>query len=84
MSSAPVPDPDQQAPSERTAIHALSELVGPVVSEAIWSAAVQTAHLNRPITEPDDLAKVADELAKITNNLGRVGTRSLRIRLLRG
>jgi hypothetical protein len=84
MSRAPVPDPGEQAQSEGAAINALSELVGPVVSEAIWSAALQTVHLTRPITEPDDLVNVADELARITNNLGRVGTRSLRIRLLPG
>jgi hypothetical protein len=82
MSSGTIPGYGQEQPSEKAAIQALSELVGPVVSEAIWSAAVQTAHLSRPVTQIDDLEKVADELTKISNNLARVGGRSLKIRLL--
>jgi hypothetical protein len=80
--STTIPGYGQEAPSETAAVQALTELVGAVVAEAIWSAAVQTAHLSRPVTRIEDLEKVADELTRISNNLGRVGGRSLKIRLL--
>jgi hypothetical protein len=82
LSTATIPEYGQQAPSEKAAIEALGELVGPVAGEAIWAAAVQNAKVSRPVTDIDALAKVAEELTKISDGLGRVSGRSLKIRVM--
>jgi hypothetical protein len=82
LSTATIPGHSLEAPSEKAAIEALSELVGLVAGKAIWAAAVQNARVTSPVTRIDDLAKVAEELTKISDGLGRVSGRSLKIRVM--
>ena len=68
-------------PTEKAALAALTELLGPRPAEDLWNLAVRAVGLRRPVDETDDLRRVADYLMEIAN-LARIAGRSLKVRII--
>jgi hypothetical protein len=68
-------------PTERDAVEALADLVGPQMAEGLWSLSVQALGLRRPISTSADLRKVAEHVMEI-GELSRVAGRSLKVRII--
>jgi hypothetical protein len=78
--SQTIPGYNQEAPSESSALQALSELMGQEPASQAWAAACQAAGVRRPVLALDELRKVADELTHGAA-LARVAGRSLVVRI---
>ncbi|GIF05873.1 hypothetical protein [Actinoplanes siamensis] len=74
-------DYGREVPTEKDAVKALAELVGPKMAEGLWGLAVQSLGLQRPVTSSADLRRVA-ELVMEVGELSRVAGRSLKVRLI--
>ncbi|BBH64213.1 hypothetical protein ACTI_08980 [Actinoplanes sp. OR16] len=68
-------------PTERDAVKALADLVGPQMAEGLWGLAVQALGLHRPVTSPADLRRVAEHVMEV-GELSRVAGRSLKVRII--
>ncbi|MFI1989197.1 hypothetical protein [Actinoplanes sp. NPDC020271] len=74
-------DYGHEAPTEKDAIKAFADLVGPRTAEGLWGLAVQSLGLQRPVTTPADLRRVAEHVMEV-GELSRVAGRSLKVRLI--
>ncbi|MEV6346142.1 hypothetical protein [Actinoplanes sp. NPDC051851] len=68
-------------PTEKDAVKAFADLVGPKVAEGLWGLAVQSLGLQRPVQSPADLRRVAEHVMEI-GELSRVAGRSLKVRII--
>jgi hypothetical protein len=74
-------DYGHEAPTEQDAVKALADLVGPKMAEGLWSLTVQSLGMQRPVTTPADLRRVAEHVMEV-GELSRVAGRSLKVRLI--
>ncbi|GIF10310.1 hypothetical protein [Actinoplanes teichomyceticus] len=70
-----------ELPTEQDAVRALADLIGPKMAEGLWSLAVQSLGLKRPVTGTADLRRVAEQVMEV-GELSRVAGRSLKVRLI--
>ncbi|WP_229069284.1 hypothetical protein [Actinoplanes sp. DH11] len=68
-------------PTEQDAVKALADLIGPQMAEGMWGLAVQALGMQRPVTAPTDLRRVAEHVMEI-GELSRVAGRSLKVRII--
>ncbi|GIF18391.1 hypothetical protein BJ973_008649 [Actinoplanes tereljensis] len=71
----------QECPTEGDALEALAELVGHRLAEGIWDLSARELGLRRPLTEPNDLRRVAEHLMTV-GDLLRVAGRSTKVRVI--
>ncbi|GAA4591518.1 hypothetical protein BJY16_000299 [Actinoplanes octamycinicus] len=74
-------DYGQDRPTEQDAVKAFAELLGPKVAEGLWGLAVLSLGLQRPVSDPADLRRVAEHMMEV-GELSRVAGRSLKVRLI--
>ena len=68
-------------PTEKDAVKALADLVGPQMADGLWSLSVQALGLRRPVSEPGELRRVAEHVMEV-GELSRVAGRSLKVRII--
>ncbi|GAA2862945.1 hypothetical protein Acy02nite_53060 [Actinoplanes cyaneus] len=78
---ARIEDYGHEAPTEQDAVKAFADLVGPKMAEGLWTLAVQSLGMQRPVTTPADLRRVAEHVMEV-GELSRVAGRSLKVRLI--
>ncbi|WIM95319.1 hypothetical protein ACTOB_007412 [Actinoplanes oblitus] len=78
---ARIEDYGQDRPTEQDAVKAFGELLGPKMAEGLWNLTVQSLGLQRPISDPADLRRVAEHMMEV-GELSRVAGRSLKVRLI--
>ncbi|MEU4420359.1 hypothetical protein AB0F81_07005 [Actinoplanes sp. NPDC024001] len=71
----------QDVPTEKDAVKALADLIGPQMAEGLWGLSVQALGLHRPVTAPSDLRRVAEHVMEV-GELSRVAGRSLKVRII--
>ena len=71
----------QERPTERDAVNALAELVGPDTAAGMWDLSVRALGLHRPVEQIADLRRVAEHMMS-TGDLVRVAGRSLKVRAI--
>ncbi|BCJ42285.1 hypothetical protein GCM10010168_87160 [Actinoplanes ianthinogenes] len=74
-------DYGHERPTEHDAVKAFADLLGPKMAEGLWGLAVQSLGLQRPVTNPADMRRVAEHVMEI-GELSRVAGRSLKVRLI--
>jgi hypothetical protein len=78
---ARIDDYGHDLPTEADAVRALADLIGPQMAEGLWSLAAQALGMDRPVTEPTDLRRVAEHVMEV-GELSRVAGRSLKVRII--
>jgi hypothetical protein len=68
-------------PTEKDAVKALADLVGPQMAEGLWGLSVQALGLQRPVTSSGELRRVAEHVMEV-GELSRVAGRSLKVRII--
>jgi hypothetical protein len=68
-------------PTEKDAVKALADLVGPQMAEGLWGLSVQALGLQRPVTSSGQLRQVAEHVMEV-GELSRVAGRSLKVRII--
>jgi hypothetical protein len=68
-------------PTEQDAVKALADLIGPQMAEGLWDLAAQALSMDRPVTDPSDLRRVAEHVMEV-GELSRVAGRSLKVRII--
>ncbi|KUL35838.1 hypothetical protein [Actinoplanes awajinensis] len=74
-------DYGHELPTEQDAVKSFADLVGPEMADGLWNLAVQSLGLQRPVTSPADLRRVAEHVMEV-GELSRVAARSLKVRLI--
>jgi hypothetical protein len=78
---ARIDDYGHELPTEHDAVKAFADLVGPQMAEGLWTLAVQSLGLERPVTGAADMRRVAEHVMEV-GELSRVAGRSLKVRLI--
>ncbi|MEV0897302.1 hypothetical protein [Actinoplanes sp. NPDC049802] len=74
-------DHGKERPTEKDAVKALADLIGPQMAEGLWALSVQSLGLRRPVTTSADLRRVAEHVMEV-GELSRVAGRSLKVRII--
>ncbi|GLY04718.1 MULTISPECIES: hypothetical protein [Actinoplanes] len=74
-------DIGHDVPTEQDAVEALADLIGAEMAEGLWGLAVQALGMQRPVSSPTDLRRVAEHVMEV-GELSRVAGRSLKVRII--